>query len=68
MSQKEKGNLTLTTSPNRQMIVSIGDDIKLLITRDSNSKRIKLVVEAPKDIRVSRLTSLERELNKALNT
>lgn len=64
MSQKEIGSLTLTTSPNRQMIVAVGEDIKLLITKEK--KRIKIVIQAPKDISVKRLTSLEKELAKII--
>lgn len=58
---KEKGTLTLTTSQQRPMIVALGDDIKILITKENS--RIKIVIEAPHEISIKRLTDLERALN-----
>jgi sRNA-binding carbon storage regulator CsrA len=57
---KEKGTLTLTCNQSRQMIVSIGDDIKLLVTKEN--AKIKIVIEAPLDVRVKKLTDLEKAL------
>lgn len=61
MSDK-KGNLVFSTSNSKPMIVSLGDDTKLLITKEG--KRIKLVIEAPKSVNIKRHCDLERELAK----
>ena len=42
----------------------LGDDIKVMFIEDSSSKEIKLGIEAPKSVRISRDKLYEEELRK----
>lgn len=58
--KEEKGLLTLSCSLKKSIVVQIGEGIKIFARKERG--RVHLTIEAPKDVKLTRLKEIEQHI------